>query len=489
MAPRPWARGWIGTLFVPALVAGCQPATRPDVPADAARLTGVDNAIVFREDPGPLDLPAPADPTLTPEQAVRLALSRDPRVQASLARVRVAEADAHQARLLPNPILTIDLRYPLQSGSNTAFEPTLTADLLSLLQKPAQISAADHRLRAAAVTALVTVLDVMSEVQEAYASARSVDVEIENARQRRARLQRLRDLAQKRLDAGDATRLDVLTVDAQLMQAALEMSDLEQQRVDERLTLGRLLGHPRSDVEWRLSPWSPPPDLPMAPESAWVDLALANRPEIQAHLWELRALGAESRGAALPPLQGGEIGVHGEHDPEWRVGPTLAVPLPIFDFGQAAREKVRAEQIAAGHELVQAQLEVIQNVRSAYAGYRHARRALVDAQTMLLPLQRQQLEGAQLAYESGDVDLATLLIAQNEFDLTLGKIVEFQEKLTVARVKLQRAAGGAGVVDQILPGAAAQRADRALPPVPSTLPSPQPASRAPESQPTTGPAL
>jgi outer membrane protein TolC len=475
--------------LVPLLAAGCQPVIRPDVPADAARLTGVDNAIVFREDPGPLDLPGPADPTLTPEQAVRLALAHDPRVQASLARVRVAEADAQQARLLPNPILSIDLRYPLQHGSNTAFEPTLTADLLSLLQKPAQISAADHRLRAAAVTALVTVLDVMTEVQVAYASARTIDVEIENARQRRERLRRLRDLAQKRLDAGDATRLDVLTVDAQLMQSALETSDLELQRVDERLTLGRLLGHARSDVEWRLSPWSSPPDLPMAPESAWVDLALASRPEIQSHVWELRALGAELRGAALPPLQGGEIGVHGEHDPEWRLGPTLAVPLPIFDFGQATREKLRAERVAAAHELVQTQLEVIQNVRSAYAAYRYARRALTNAQTMLLPLQRQQLEGAQLAYEAGDVDLATLLIAQNEFDLTRGKIVELQEKLTVARVKLQRAAGGAGVAERLDRVSATQPADGAMPPAPPTSSSSQPAMRAPESQPTTGPAL
>jgi outer membrane protein, heavy metal efflux system len=489
-APRQSPRGWIGTLLCTLLAAGCQP-TRPDVPADAARLTGINNAIVFREDPLPLDLPAPADTTLTPEQAIRLALAYDPRVQASLARVRVAEADAHQARLLPNPILTIDLRYPLQGGSNTAFEPTLTADLLSLLQKPAQISAADDRLRAAAVTALVTVLDVMTEVQESYASARSIDVEIEHARERRDRLQRLRDLAQKRLDAGDATRLDVLTLDAQLMQASLEISDLEMQRVEERLTLGRLLGHARSDIDWRLSPWSPPPELPMAPESAWIDLALANRPEIQSHVWELRALGAELHGAAIPPLQGGEIGVHGEHDPEWRVGPTFAVPLPLFDFGQATREKIRAEQIAAAHELAQTQLEVVQNVRSAYAGYRYARSALTNAQTRLLPLQRQQLEGARLAYEAGDVDLATLLIAQNEFDLTLSKIVEFQEKLTVARVKLQRAAGGAGVAEQMLGAApATQRAGVATQPgQPLTSQPAPPSPTAPASRPTTGPAL
>jgi len=51
----------------------------------------------------PLDDTALAG-TLTPEAAVRLALAHDPRIQAALANVRVAEADANQARLLPNPI-------------------------------------------------------------------------------------------------------------------------------------------------------------------------------------------------------------------------------------------------------------------------------------------------------------------------------------------------------------------------------------------------
>src|SRR3954454_11028055 len=90
--------GWVLVSFALAgalgVLAGCR-AERPDVPADAARLTGLENAIVFREDPLPPDPPAPADPALTPEQAIRLALARDPRVQSSLAKVRVAEADAN----------------------------------------------------------------------------------------------------------------------------------------------------------------------------------------------------------------------------------------------------------------------------------------------------------------------------------------------------------------------------------------------------------
>jgi cobalt-zinc-cadmium efflux system outer membrane protein len=446
----------------------------------------VENAIVFREEAGAFDGPTPEDRSLTPARAVRMALGRDPRIQSALARVRVAEADAHQARLLPNPILTIDARFPLQPGIGTVYEPSLSADLLSLLQKPAQISAADDRLRGAAAQALVTVLDVIAEVEEAFAAARSVDAEIENARHRRERLGRARTIADKRLQAGEATRLDVLTVDAQLMAAELEVADFALQRDDARLTLNRLLGYSRTDPQWELSAWEAPAEDGLAPEAAWVDAALANRPEVSAKVWELRALGEEVRGAALPPLAGGEIGAHGERDPEWRLGPVVSVPLPIFDFGQAAREKVRAERVAARHELAEAQVEVIQNVRSTYAAYRHARRALADARDRLLPLQDQQLENAQRAYQTGDADLTTLLLAQNEYEQTQAKIVELEEKVTVARSKLQRAAGGAGVAAP-LATRGTQGTEGA--PVPATLPStrldPQAIRTSP---PATGPA-
>ena len=437
-----------GVLAMMGLLAGCH-AQRPDVAADAALLAGIDHAIAFRNDADPLQAAPEGDGSLTVEQAIRLTLANDPRIQASLSKVRVAEAEANQIRLLPNPILTIDLRFPLTKNSNTAFEPTLGADLLSLLQKPAQIAAADHRLRESAATALITVLDVMTEVQEAYASSRSVDAEIENARHRLQRIQQLRDLSQKRLDLGEGTRLDVLTLDAQLMQAELDVSDLDLLRVDHRLALAKLLGEPRSAAAWKLSAWEPPGDGAMAAESKWIDAALLNRPEILARVWELRALGDDLSAASFPPLQGGDIAAHGERDPDWRVGPSLTFPVPIFDFGQENRRKVMALRSVTRNELAEQKLVIIQAVRLAYATYLHSQQTLARAQDRLLPLQRKQLDQAQIAYKAGEANLATLLLAQNDLELTLTKILELQEKVTVAKVRLQRAAGGAGVADHI----------------------------------------
>ena len=463
-------RGGVALLAV-LVLASCK-VQRPGVEDEAARLTGIENAIVFRTDAEPLT--AGSTPTLSPAEAIRLTLAHDPRIQASLAHVRIAEADANQSRLLPNPILTVDVRLPVQSGTNTAAEATLTGDLVALLQKPGQIAAADKRLRASASDALVTVLDVISEVQIAYSAARAADAQVENAERRLGILQRLRDIAQKRLAAGDAVRLDVLTLDAQLMQARLDLADLELQRTEQRLLLARLVGQPRSAADWQLSAWQSPDTEPLAAESAWIDAALANRPEIATRVWELKALGDDYAVAAFSPFVGNSIGAHAEHDQEWRIGPTLSTPLPIFDFGQASRAKVKAQQVAARHELAKQQFDVIQDVRLAYATRLHSRRALTDAHDQLLPLQTQQLEQAQLAYKAGEVDLSTLLLAQTDLQGTLSKVIDLQEKATVAQVKLQRAAGGAAIAGRLHSTATTHPGDSA--------------TTAPTSQPTTGPA-
>jgi outer membrane protein, heavy metal efflux system len=428
------------------LLAGCH-AQRPDVPGEAARLTGVEHAIVFHEQAEPVDLRGEIG-QLTPARAVRLALEHDPRIQSAIAKVRAAEADANQARLLPNPIFGVDVRMPTKSGSNVAVETTLNEDLLGILQKPTAIRAADARLRAAASDALTTVLDVVAEVQTAYATAQSIEAGITNAEQRREILQKMRDIAQKRLDLGDATRLDVITLEAQVMQASFDLADLRLQRTEQRLMLARLIGRPRAAADWQLSA-AETLGAPLAHEGAWIDAALRHRPEIRAKIWELSALGEDLSGAAFAEFQGSDGGVHAEHDPQWRLGPTLTTPLPIFDWGQEARAKIAAQRVAARHDLLEQQREVIQDVRVAYATYAESQRTLAEAREKLLPLQKQQLDQAQRAYQAGEVDLATLLLAQNDYQLGLSRMVDLSAKLATARIKLERAAGGAGVAGKI----------------------------------------
>jgi cobalt-zinc-cadmium efflux system outer membrane protein len=438
-----WAAPWAGVLALWILPAGCA-VQHPRVEQEIGTVTGIGEAIVFRHEPDEVNPPGePGEMSL--EEAVRRALMHDPRIQAALARVRVAEAEARQARLLPNPILNIDLRFAHATGSNTAFEATLTGDLVALLQKPAEISAADKRLRGSAADAVTEALDVMSEAQQAYLAAQYADAKIAWVEARRRDVAALREIAKKRLDAGDGTRLDVLMIESQLVGAELDLAELQQARVEARLLLAKLVGEPRGAAAWTLDPRGARPAGELAPEAAWIDAALGHRPEIQSKQWELKALGDDLTAAEFSPFAGGETGVHTERDPEWRTGPTMTTPLPMFDWGQAARGRIMAQRMAARHELAGLQADIIQDVRVAYAAHARAAKSFADVNEKLVPLLEQQNRLARLSFSSGESDLATLLLAESETRQTAERVLDLESQAAVARVKLQRAAGGAAV--------------------------------------------
>lgn len=403
---------------------------------------GIEGAIIVEIEKSVVD--SGDEPTaLSLAEAVSRALRCDAKIQAALARVRVAEADAQQARLLPNPILNVAARFPVD-GPHTVFEVGMAADLLAVLQRPGKVGVADKRLRAAAGEALATVLDVLAGVQEHYAAVQALDEELLLLEQRRQLIDKLLGLARARLAAGEGKRLDVTALESQRVQLEVELADKRLERSSERLALGRLIGRPSGGIEWQVTAWQPPAEM-QAGESAWLAAALARRPEVQAKMWELAALGDEEALAKWAALQGSDVGFHAERDGTWTIGPAATVPLPLFDWGQAKVAKANAERAAAQHALTQLQREIIEEVRRAHLSYVSALGTMQKARDVLLPLEQQRYEQAQAAYRAGEADLTSLLMAEQDLNEGRQKVVELHKKATVTLVKLHRAVGGAGV--------------------------------------------
>ena len=275
-------------MFAALLLAGCYAVPQaPDVPAAAGLATGVAGAIEFRTLGGSLDEPGASPDVLTLPEATR----------AALARVHASLADARQARLLPNPFLSVVLRFPEGGGALTG-EAGLTADLLSLLLRPRRVGAADNRLRAAASEALSATLDALAAVQERYAAVQALEAQLFNLRDRLDLLERSLELARARFRAGEATSLEVDALDAQRAELQTEVAATELRRREERLALARQVGRPSGTAEWRVDP-PQVPSLAAGPEGAWVRAGLALRPEVRARVWELAALGDEALLARL----------------------------------------------------------------------------------------------------------------------------------------------------------------------------------------------
>ena len=454
-------------LLCAAAVLGCGCAPPPST-ADlnvALRRAGVADAIEFHMHGGPVDVPPVPDSAegpLTLEGAVRRTLRVDPDVQAALSRVRAAEAEANQARLLPNPIISVISRFPEDSGK-PVIEADLGLELMSLIQRPGRISAADHRLRAASAEVVSAVLDAIAEVEGRYAAVQSLDAEMPVLDEQRTLATRLYQLAQDRLRHGEGTRLDATTLEAQLLSLEVESADKRLSRREERLALARLLGEPSGPADWKLTTWEAPSAV--GAESAWVAAALERRPEVASQRWELAALGVETRLARFSPFEPAEIGVKAERDlgEPWTVGPAISAPIPLFDWGQAKRAKAAALQSEAEHKLTSVQRGVVEDVRKAYAAYVEAMAAMRLARDRLVPAEERRRQETEAAYLNGQTDVTALTLAGQDLQAAKLKLIELQGKASAALVKLQRAVGG--------PGVAASLGDTHAPAAPTTAPT------------------
>ncbi len=441
----------LGLVITLAVFAGCQSTPRADVDAarSAGEATGLPAQIDFiavGPDGGPLDEPDAAGAELTLADALRRAVTTDPGLQAAMARVRIALADADQSRLLPNPVLNVVLRW---GPGKPQIEASLAQDFVQALQIPRRSSAADNRLRQAAADAVTVAIDVASEVQERYATAQASAEVVPLLRDRMVLLERLAAVAKSRLDAGEGTRSDLVTLQSQRVELQVEIDQAVLSEREERLRLARLIGEPSSTASWSLDAWTVPGN-DLQPESRWVDAALLRRPEIQAVTWKLRALGDDEAIARLLPWEGASVSVDAQRDDKWFAGPSVSTPLPIFDMGQAKRARVTAEQLEARHELTLTRRKVVEDVRVAYQTMTASNANLARIRDELIPLQQQRRTLAEDAYRAGQSDVTALFLAEQDLRLTQAKAIEVERQAVTAFVRLQRAVGGPGVASPLM---------------------------------------
>lgn len=431
-----------------ALLCACQ--SRPPKPTPERAISAalsVDASLSLRTQGDALNDTESVGAQLSLADALARSVRNSTELQASLARVRIALADAEQARLLPNPLLDVIVRVP-DGGGRANIEAGASADLLSLLQRPRKSDAADERLRMAVADAVSTSLTVAAHVQERYATVQALDELSPLLRERREGLAKLIALSRSRLNFGEASKLDVTTLEAQAVELDLEIAERESERREERLALARAIGRPSDGATWTLEDWAALPEL-TGDEVQWLEAGLRHRPEVLARTWALAALGDDGALVGLSVLEGSAFGVNAQRDGAWSIGPTATVPLPLFDAGNARRDRAEAAIVEARHELVGVQRAIVEEVRRAHAAYIAAKASLQRVRTELIPLQRERREQIEAIYLAGQADLTAVLLAEQDLRAAQEKLVELEKKTAVSLVRLERAVGGAGVAKQI----------------------------------------
>lgn len=387
--------------------------------------------------------------SLTVQDALSLALERNPSVLSLQSEIAAARARLGGASLLLQSNPEIEGAAGPRStadGDSTDYSVEVSQRVEIFGQRGARIDAARALLGSAEARLASRRIEVAAEVREGFARWLG-------ARQRERIAVEALELAQQALaaaetrqSAGATSRIEVNAARAALGRAARERAGAAQRLAAARATFLLLLGVEPSE------PVEPQGELALdgaSPEvalDALVEKALSQRPDLRAARLEVEAAGAERRLATREALPSPRLGI--SYSEEGDVGGSaritqgvLAFDLPVFNRNQAGRGVASARMTQAERALealtrsVRAEVAVAANRLSttqaaaqAYAGG-------------LLGGVEENMQLVNEAYRAGKVNFFELLVIRRESLEARNGYVDALEELQAAKAGLARAIG------------------------------------------------
>src|SRR6266567_1636134 len=377
---------------------------------------------------------------LTAESAVQIALLNNHTLQATYEELGIAQADLVEAGLLRNPIFTFERRFPGQ-----ALEADLLKEFIDILLLPLRKRIAAAQFEAAKLRVGHEILTTAAEVRAAFYEHQG-DQQLVDLRKTVAdATERSAETALRMQQAGNLKNLDLATEQASHAQAKIELAKAQSKAVQTREKLNKLMGAFGAQTSWAVA--SRLSELP-GNEVSTAQLesrAIQQRLDLAAARQQFIAE-ARTRGIARAEaiLQGAQIGSHYEHEiePRHSIGPSVSVPIPIFNQGQPASARASAKMRQAEQRYLALAADIRSDVRAARDKMLLARRQVEYFKSTALPMRTRVTEESQLQYNAMQITPFQLLQAKEEEVKTGADYVEALREYWVARAELEKAVGG-----------------------------------------------
>ena len=420
---------------------------------------------------------------LTIDEAVTIALANNPDFQSRFAEIGAARADVVQSRLLSNPTLSLGLQFP-EGGGLTDITVGFAQQLADLWQIPVRRQMAEADLERTIFAVGQQAVELAAEVRTRYfrvlALQRAVDYIEENERI----VQRSIDSSEAQFRAGEVNELDVNLARTGALDVQEEQIRTRGELAQAQAELAQSLGLGAMGADMRLS-GTLPSDIESVPElGVLLDSALDDRFDIRVAWFAVQRAEADLRlqyrrflpdvqlGFAFerserrslpgrkiladtardsiaagkltaPTIQSrGERALEKSQIIDAKLGPTLALTLPIFDQNQAQIAKARVRVLQARKDYAARVNAVAAEIESA-AALANASAALLNfQQTVALQQAQTTVEGAEQRYRAGEENVLVLLEAQDELIKRRRAHVNALRDFAVALARLENAVGG-----------------------------------------------
>lgn len=396
----------------------------------------------------PISEPTAATATgeLTLRQALALALLHNPDLAAFSWEVRVKEAEALQAGLLPNPELGIEME---NFAGDDAFSGTDAAETTVTLSQLVELGGKRGKRRAAASLEANLAgwdfetrrLDVLTATAKSFVAVLAAQERLIQADELSALADRFFRTVSERVEAGKVSPVEQTRAQVPLSAAHVAQDRARLALEAARQELTALWGNEAATFERAVGTLE---SIAPVPSQEQLTSLLEQSPDVARWKTEEQQRNARlalERANGIPDLTlfAGNRNLQETGDHAFVAG--ISIPLPLFDRNQGGIAAARAARSKAREERRSA---YSQAVASLAAGYRDLSAAFVEARTLreeILPAAGQSFEAAEFGYREGKFGFLEVLDAQRTLFEVRGQYIEALAAYHQGRAEVERLIG------------------------------------------------
>ncbi len=353
---------------------------------------------------------------LSSDDAVQLALANSPAVQTLLAQSWADMSAANQAGRMTNPIFKFErvtFKDELELGRILSF------GLLDLLTLPRRQAIAQSQIAQAQVQLSASVIEQVTQVRQAWVRAVAASQTLHYAEQINTTAQASAELARRMQQVGNFNKLQRARQQVFYADSIAQRASAQHAAVAAREELARLLGLTDAQAAQLKLP-ERLPDLPRQARAPSVVTSTATdqRLDVQLARGQLDAAGKAQGLMLLNSLVDVELDVirSTTFDNEGGAGKAFAkrgyelgIRLPIFDWGNARRDSMNAQSIAAANRYESTVRSATSQLRESYSAYRTAYDVARHYRDEVVPLRKTMAEENVLRYNGMLIGVFELL--------------------------------------------------------------------------------
>ena len=376
------------------------------------------------------------------DDAVRIALGYSPAFQSLLAEAAVASADATGSARIGNPVFTFERLFRSGAeGRELDIGRSLGISLFDLLFLPARLEQAEFRQQQTRLQSSIALLSTVTEVRQAWVDAVAARQVARYREEVATAAGTAAELARRMQATGNFSRLQRAREQALAAEETANLIRARQNATAAREALIQRLGLTPSQAQALRLP-DQLPALPEAPiDEATAGAALLdNRLDVRIARTDLERT-AKSLGLTQVTSVVNGLHVAGVRNSETgessQRGFEVELPLPLFDFGDAARASSEARYLSAFNRTLEVANNASSQVRVAYEGYRSAYDLARHYRSEVVPLRQNITEESVLQYNGMLIGVFELLAAARAQSASVVQAIEAERDFWRAEAALK----------------------------------------------------